>query len=77
MLTGVSVMRSRRSKSGFLGRMISGSKPVAEKPGFLEPCLATLQSEVPTGAGWLHDFKFDGYPKTKVEAFAVLTFVPS
>lgn len=33
----------------------------ADMPGFIKPCLATLQTEVPTGLGWLHEIKFDGY----------------
>ena len=41
--------------------MIPGSKPAEAKPGFLEPCLATLEAEVPKGKGWLHEIKFDGY----------------
>jgi bifunctional non-homologous end joining protein LigD len=41
--------------------MIPGSKPVDEKPGFIEPCLATLEAEIPKGKGWLHEIKFDGY----------------
>jgi bifunctional non-homologous end joining protein LigD len=36
-------------------------EPRASKPGFIKPCLATLQTDVPTGAGWLHEIKFDGY----------------
>jgi len=30
-------------------------------PGFLEPCLATLQATPPSGPEWLHEVKFDGY----------------
>jgi bifunctional non-homologous end joining protein LigD len=30
-------------------------------PKELEPCLATLVSEVPTGDRWLHEIKWDGY----------------
>lgn len=33
----------------------------AELPGFVEPCLATLQEKPPAGEGWLHEVKFDGY----------------
>ncbi|MGZ5916897.1 MAG: DNA polymerase ligase N-terminal domain-containing protein, partial [Methyloceanibacter sp.] len=30
-------------------------------PVFVVPELATLESEVPDGAGWLHEVKYDGY----------------
>jgi bifunctional non-homologous end joining protein LigD len=30
-------------------------------PKFMEPQLATLVDEVPTGTGWLHEYKYDGY----------------
>ncbi|MEJ0094431.1 MAG: DNA ligase D [Methylocella sp.] len=33
----------------------------AKMPGFIEPCLATASSAPPSGAGWAHEIKFDGY----------------
>lgn len=33
----------------------------AAAPPFVEPELATLTANVPTGADWLHEIKFDGY----------------
>ena len=33
----------------------------AKPPGFRSPQLATLVDAVPTGNGWLHEIKFDGY----------------
>ena len=30
-------------------------------PAFIEPCLATLVAEPPTGDEWVHEIKFDGY----------------
>jgi bifunctional non-homologous end joining protein LigD len=30
-------------------------------PEFIAPCLATLATEPPTGAQWVHEIKFDGY----------------
>jgi bifunctional non-homologous end joining protein LigD len=33
----------------------------AKGPEFVEPQLATLESEVPEGRNWLHEVKFDGY----------------
>jgi len=33
----------------------------AHMPSFIRPCLATLRDNVPSGAQWLHEIKFDGY----------------
>jgi bifunctional non-homologous end joining protein LigD len=33
----------------------------ASYPGFIEPALATSVDKVPSGAGWIHEVKFDGY----------------
>jgi len=44
----------------FIGRVIDGSKP-GKHPGFVEPALATLRTKPPTGAGYIHEIKFDGY----------------
>jgi bifunctional non-homologous end joining protein LigD len=44
----------------FIGRVIEGSQP-GKHPGFVEPALATLRTKPPTGAGYLHEIKFDGY----------------
>jgi len=30
-------------------------------PPFVEPCLATLKSQVPAGDKWVHEIKWDGY----------------
>ncbi len=38
---------------------VSGNR--ARLPAFVPPSLATLHSEAPTGANWLHEIKFDGY----------------
>jgi bifunctional non-homologous end joining protein LigD len=35
--------------------------PTAKLPARLEPELATLVSDAPTGAGWLYELKYDGY----------------
>jgi bifunctional non-homologous end joining protein LigD len=40
--------------------MISGAK-TAPLPRFVEPQLATLVSEPPSGDAWFHETKFDGY----------------
>jgi bifunctional non-homologous end joining protein LigD len=34
---------------------------VLRKNPFIEPCLPTLRKEPPSGAGWTHEVKFDGY----------------
>jgi bifunctional non-homologous end joining protein LigD len=47
----------------------SHSRPQKESQGtkqdaplaFIEPCLATLRTEAPSGDEWLHELKFDGY----------------
>lgn len=30
-------------------------------PGFIKPQLATLKGKAPSGSGWLHEIKYDGY----------------
>jgi bifunctional non-homologous end joining protein LigD len=39
---------------------IKGSSKAA-MPGFIEPQLATLRAEAPSGDRWIHEIKFDGY----------------
>lgn len=54
---GEDVWESNRSgKKG--GR---AKRKVTPPPPFLAPQLATLADHVPTGSGWLHEFKYDGY----------------
>src|SRR5690606_25993423 len=36
-------------------------KPAGKLPKFRAPQLATLVDSVPTGNGWMHEIKFDGY----------------
>src|SRR6266849_3177162 len=50
----------QRSSSRFLARALPGAKP-APLPGFIEPCLASLRDKLPTGAGYVHEVKLDGY----------------
>jgi len=47
-----------RSSSRFLARVLPGAKP-APLSGFIEPCLASLSSKVPSGHGFLHEIKLD------------------
>jgi bifunctional non-homologous end joining protein LigD len=49
-----------RSSSRFLARVLPGAKP-APFPDFIEPCLATLRSRVPSARGFVHELKLDGY----------------
>ena len=30
-------------------------------PGFIEPCLPTPAARAPSGTGWVHEIKHDGY----------------
>ena len=36
-------------------------KGKAKVPDFIEPCLATLSTAIPSASGWVHEIKFDGY----------------
>jgi bifunctional non-homologous end joining protein LigD len=57
------------ASSGESGNMASGIRRNDGKrkgkagplPAFRDPQLATLVDNVPTGAGWLHEVKYDGY----------------
>ena len=55
---GKDVWRSNRG-----GQKGGRAKKSASKapPAFVEPQLATLVDEVPTGSSWLHEIKYDGY----------------
>jgi bifunctional non-homologous end joining protein LigD len=41
-----------------MGRNVVGRR---RKPGFIETCDPTLMPKPPTGAGWAHEIKWDGY----------------
>jgi bifunctional non-homologous end joining protein LigD len=51
---------THRSPARFLGRMIAGAKP-APFPGFVDPCAPTPRKHPPSGDGWLHEIKHNGY----------------
>jgi bifunctional non-homologous end joining protein LigD len=55
---GKDVWRSNRG-----GQKGGRAKKAASKapPPFEEPQLATLVDDVPTGNGWIHEYKYDGY----------------
>jgi len=55
---GTDVWRSNRGgRKGGRAKRSAGVGP----PKFQAPQLATLVDEVPTGNGWLHEYKYDGY----------------
>ncbi|MBV9528750.1 DNA ligase D [Sphingomonas sp.] len=55
---GEDVWRSNRGgQKGGRGKKSAGKAP----PEFVDPQLATLVDEVPTGNGWIHEYKYDGY----------------
>jgi ATP-dependent DNA ligase len=35
--------------------------PKARSSGFVPPCIPTRAFKVPSGAGWVHEIKHDGY----------------
>jgi bifunctional non-homologous end joining protein LigD len=51
---------SHRSPPRFDVSVLASAKP-RPFPGFVEPCHPTLRQESPSGGGWLHEIKFDGY----------------
>ncbi len=63
--------RARNGKAKVAGRAASGSAPVstgvprgkkvAAMPDFVAPQLSTPVDRPPTGDGWCHEIKFDGY----------------
>ena len=48
---------NRGGQKGGRGKRKAGKAP----PAFEDPQLATLVDEVPTGNGWIHEYKYDGY----------------
>src|SRR5258708_1361881 len=49
-----------RPSSRFLARVLPAAK-ATPFPGFIEPCLASLVSKVPSAAGYVHEIKLNGY----------------
>jgi len=49
---------THRSPVRFIARTLPGAK-TAPFPGFVEPCLPTLNKHVPSGDHWLHEIKHD------------------
>jgi bifunctional non-homologous end joining protein LigD len=50
----------QRSQARFIARTIDGSRP-SEMFGFVEPMFPTLVDKPPSGSGWIHEIKYDGY----------------
>jgi ATP-dependent DNA ligase len=59
-----------KSKRQYVQSLNTLAKPLASKtvgaksglfPAYGEPMLATLRDQPPSGAGWLHEIKHDGY----------------
>ncbi|HEV2593892.1 MAG TPA: DNA ligase D [Sphingomicrobium sp.] len=56
--SGVDVWRSKSGgQKGGRSKRKAGNAP----PAFQEPQLATLVDDVPSGNGWIHEYKYDGY----------------
>ncbi len=53
------------SKTGKIGKKAAApaikGAATAPMPDFIPPQLATLKPQAPTGKGWVHEIKFDGY----------------
>jgi bifunctional non-homologous end joining protein LigD len=52
---------TRKSKSKTKAKSKSRGSDGAPLPDFIPPSLATLRTEPPSGPGWVHEIKFDGY----------------
>jgi bifunctional non-homologous end joining protein LigD len=51
---------THRSPVRLIARTLDGAAQ-APFPGFIEPCSPTLHKVPPSGEGWLHEIKHDGY----------------
>jgi ATP-dependent DNA ligase len=51
---------THRSPARFVARTLDGATQ-APFPRFIEPCNPTLRKTPPSGEGWLHEIKHDGY----------------
>lgn len=60
VLTGRSMAEIAAGRKGGKPRP-ARRRAAAPLPGFRPPQLATLVDDVPTGNGWMHEIKFDGY----------------
>jgi bifunctional non-homologous end joining protein LigD len=53
--------RQRSAVERFPARDLAKRAKGDPLPAFVEPCLATLKTEVPAGDRWVHEVKWDGY----------------
>ena len=51
----------KQAKKKRVSRARGASRKKSGPPAFREPQKATLVDNVPTGSGWIHEMKFDGY----------------
>jgi bifunctional non-homologous end joining protein LigD len=63
---GASKAAAKSAKLAASARVAKPAKPARAKAAakalaFIPPCLASLRSEPPEGADWVHEVKFDGY----------------
>jgi bifunctional non-homologous end joining protein LigD len=49
---------TKKAKVKSKAKRASGGRPL---PEFIPPSLATLRAQAPSGPGWVHEIKFDGY----------------
>lgn len=63
VLSGRAVEALEGEAPGWSSKTGKIEKPgkAAPFPGFVEPALASLRKTPPSGKGWLHEIKFDGY----------------
>jgi bifunctional non-homologous end joining protein LigD len=52
---------SKTAKAKSKSKSKTAKGPAAPLPDFVPPSLATLRSTAPSGGGWVHEIKFDGY----------------
>lgn len=57
----IPVALRKRTSTRFSARIIVGSVPAADMPGFIKPQLAILKLKAPAGERWIHEIKYDGY----------------
>ena len=53
--------KARKPRAAAFQAKTVARKGKAKVPGFLEPCLATLSTSIPSANDWVHEIKFDGY----------------
>ena len=53
----------KRNFSSYIDRVLrkSRGRPTSTPPGFILPCRPTVADRPPTGPGWVHELKHDGY----------------